>query len=143
MQFTAVVTTFISIHAPLAGSDAEDSLGRRHYVYFNPRSPCGERLHSFRKSARISPISIHAPLAGSDAALHPGYPLTHNFNPRSPCGERLDFFAANKKRPHISIHAPLAGSDPTYEQLTAYRRFQSTLPLRGATRARTWTAPGA
>ena len=57
-----------------------------------------------------------------------------NFNPRSPCGERLltqcllRFFA-------ISIHAPLAGSDlGTAVVGVCDEQFQSTLPLRGATR---------
>ena len=80
--------------------------------YFNPRSPCGERLDSISRAKnpttfqptlpmrgatrRIKPrrhqneISTHAPHAGSDitgsAALH----ASQYFNPRSPCGERLD-----------------------------------------------------
>ena len=56
----------ISIHAPRVGSDQ----GRLHlsqkWLYFNPRSPCGERLHKRR--------TVHT---------------LCNFNPRSPCGERL------------------------------------------------------
>ena len=57
-----------------------------------------------------------------------------HFNPRSPCGERPPHaFAADVDRA-ISIHAPLAGSDdnrtdPREETI----KFQSTLPLRGAT----------
>ena len=56
--------------------------------YFNPRSPCGERLNPcfLRIVRRI--ISIHAPRAGSD----PGY------SPQFACQQ-------------ISIHAPRAGSD--------------------------------
>ena len=34
--------------------------------HFYPRSPCGERLSAWRKSARLSLISIHALLAESD-----------------------------------------------------------------------------
>ena len=63
-------------------------------------------------------ISIHAPLTGSDPAQCPGDSIQHDFNPRSPYGERLSpcFFC------------PIA------------RKFQSTLPLRGATRLDSNTA---
>ena len=104
-------------------------------IYFNPRSPCGERpssadcvssFHSLFQStlplrgatvlARDLPgrcgISIHAPLAGSD----------------------LEQGCLTLLLP-ISIHAPLAGSDAGCEAVSGARsRFQSTLPLRGATR---------
>ena len=33
----------------------------------------------------------------------------------------------------ISIHTPLAGSDPSDSETIPTDRFQSTLPLRGAT----------
>ena len=57
-------------------------------------------------------ISIHAPLTGSDV---------------------LDFGAAHKIL--ISIHAPLTGSDlEPEESAPTWKKFQSTLPLRGATR---------
>ena len=56
-------------------------------------------------------ISIHTPLAGSD----------HRPPQRS-------------RRTHISIHTPLAGSDTTSTPKFELRvKFQSTLPLRGAT----------
>ena len=58
----------ISIHAPRAGSDETAIRTHLEQVDFNPRSPCGERLH---------PI---------DTAQTPGY-----FNPRSPCGERQQY----------------------------------------------------
>ena len=58
-------------------------------------------------------ISIHAPLTGSDGA---------QINPTS--------------RKKISIHAPLTGSDlEPEESAPTWKKFQSTLPLRGATRA--------
>ena len=56
-------------------------------------------------------ISIHAPLTGSDLNKRSDINANANFNPRSPYGERL-----------IRIAIPI--SNP---------RFQSTLPLRGAT----------
>ena len=101
---------------------------------FNPRSPCGERqciagnsvlIREFQSTlpvrgattrSRCCPggacISIHAPRAGSDfpRPLSRGWPPY--FNPRSPCGERRA----------VRFAARLTDS------------FQSTLPVRGATR---------
>ena len=58
-------------------------------------------------------ISIHAPLAGRDIPLLFGVFLRRHFNPRAPCGARL---TRNAFRPYLNI-------------------FQSTRPLRGATKA--------
>ena len=79
--------------------------------YFNPHSPCGERPGS--------------PKAGQASS---------NFNPHSPCGERPYPITDTLSQNRISIHTPLAGSDQQWKPETrkAYR-FQSTLPLRGAT----------
>ena len=64
----------------------------------------------------IPKISIHAPLTGSDAGLSlPGQQPGH-FNPRSPYGER----------------------QITGELSPTSWRFQSTLPLRGATPVFRW-----
>ena len=124
----------ISIHAPRVGSDPERKLDcyapvlfqstlpvwgatkvlcpvRLCTVYFNPRSPCGERH------------GMGTPIC----------PMVSNFNPRSPCGERLIFLnsflwlrifqstlpvwgATPVIKPWIfmwviSIHAPRVGSD--------------------------------
>ena len=63
------------------------------------------------KNVSVS-ISIHAPLTGSDGGLQPSPRLRT-----------------------ISIHAPLTGSDRvTFGARLQTNRFQSTLPLRGATR---------
>ena len=128
--------TPISIHAPRAGSDPAPTLpcapsafqstlpvrGATHAlhqrtpkpIYFNPRSPCGERLCGWR---RWPPRPVY-------------------FNPRSPCGERLVVLMAIKAGAGISIHAPRAGSDfLLYSWFIQPCVFQSTLPVRGATEA--------
>ena len=56
----------ISIHAPRAGSDRKVHKRRNNDSYFNPRSPCGERLKAISACCRGVNISIHAPRAGSD-----------------------------------------------------------------------------
>ena len=124
----------ISIHAPRVGSDVRDYFKlQRHYKfqstlpvwgatpssltalllrsYFNPRSPCGERLVHAPIVLSIQAISIHAPRVGSDGEHHlPRHPAP-DFNPRSPCGERP------QKNPDFGMSI----------------LFQSTLPVWGAT----------
>ena len=77
---------------------------------FNPRSPCGERLEHYKEKVAFL-ISIHAPHAGSDGSADKVDDGRMDFNPRSPCGERLAEEGFN---------------------FTAVK-FQSTLPMRGAT----------
>ena len=62
-------------------------------------------------------------------------PVGNNFNPRTPCGVRpLDDFHGGDPR-RISIHAPHAGCDQGRRDASERRkRFQSTHPMRGATR---------
>ncbi len=57
-------------------------------------------------------ISIHTPHAGSDADDADPEKAAENFNPHSPCGERPSAGVAVRRRK---------------------RKFQSTLPMRGAT----------
>ena len=102
----------ISTHAPRTGSDAvPTSTLATIKLYFNPRSPHGERPDLFNSTKRLS----------------------NYFNPRSPHGERLDGMtscvihrlfqptlpargatrAGRGVLPgaHISTHAPRTGSD--------------------------------
>ena len=102
----------ISIHAPHAGSDKTQSAASSGRSYFNPRSPCGERLTTAVLIPLTIVISIHAPHAGSDQLhnLRKGQ-ICQDFNPRSPCGERQHLAAVFQAVAKISIHAPHAGSD--------------------------------
>ena len=129
----------ISIHAPRTGSDVfSTTIVPSSWVYFNPRSPHGERhvkrlllaIHqefqstlpargatrSGERLARAKAISIHAPRTGSDL--------------RSPGDNRAC---------GISIHAPRTGSDDTLHlRVPCNCSFQSTLPARGATSFGLW-----
>ena len=107
------------------------------HAYFNPHSPCGERRleivglrcpfgfqstlpmrgATFRQSAghpRSIGISIHTPHAGSDSRRPRYSNRPRHSNPHSPCGERPEFASG----------------------LALGMVFQSTLPMRGATRWR-------
>ena len=124
----------ISIHAPLAGCDVIGivTIGQpgdfnprtpcgvrpQHQtrnpivLYFNPRTPCGVRPGQAAVNGTQELISIHAPLAGCDRGLRAARDAYRHFNPRTPCGVR-----------HVRYIPP-------HTRCT----FQSTHPLRGATR---------
>ena len=78
-------------------------------------------------------ISIHTPHAGSDikTSLFRSYP--RNFNPHSPCGERL--FASSIIFTYMDFnpHSPCGERLRPPEFYINFFRFQSTLPMRGAT----------
>ena len=78
----------ISIHAPHTGSDQDTGRKVRISLYFNPRSPYGERPERSTADVPQIPISIHAPHTGSDASFLPDAGGCLDFNPRSPYGER-------------------------------------------------------
>ena len=107
-----VTKSTISIHAPRTGSD----------------SP-------FRRSQPSGRISIHAPRTGSDLWMLCHQRHTLHFNPRSPHGERRISVPAfttiwsyfNPRSPHGERRETVPKSS------WATRRFQSTLPARGAT----------
>ena len=125
---------FISIHAPREGSNKRCSVtrlrrcrfqstlpargatprmprGTCRTIYFNPRSPRGERPNT------ATQIATQA-----------------DFNPRSPRGERRASCDSSPGPRPISIHAPREGSDgSTRPMFFAPAPFQSTLPARGAT----------
>ena len=123
----------ISIHAPRTGSDPQKvtfcATGKpfqstlpargatrrsaRHFAsfHFNPRSPHGER--------HLQPCTKFA---------H----LTH-FNPRSPHGERLDTSGYTQELNNFNPRSPHGERRTWSPEENKGRRFQSTLPARGAT----------
>ena len=129
----AVMNRRISIHAPLTGSDIRVSAIKCYICDFNPRSPYGERPVKFVCDRGVSHISIHAPLTGSDPASWTRSGRSTDFNPRSPYGERP--YPASPPRPTANFNP----RSPYGERLSSWSfwigkcRFQSTLPLRGAT----------
>ena len=130
----------ISIHAPRTGSDTKQQekpldgqifqstlpargatrrwkRQRKMNVYFNPRSPHGERRPLPRVVRRRG----------------------RNFNPRSPHGERRHSAAMIATlSPKFQSTLPARGATPSAQvtSLHVVSRFQSTLPARGATRLR-------
>ena len=79
-------------------------------------------------------ISIHAPRVGSDAGgVQIGRRNCH-FNPRSPCGERHEAGFSAYDSTDFNPRSP-CGERPVSHPPSSIRvRFQSTLPVWGATR---------
>ncbi len=147
---------YISIHAPLAGSDGKGEGCQQYYQDFNPRSPCGERpfqngtgvfrvlfqstlplrgaTGSHNSLHSVSYISIHAPLAGSDDPHGDSLSGVQDFNPRSPCGERQSSSLSFSNLANFNPRSPCGERLLTSLSPNSRSGFQSTLPLRGATR---------
>ena len=110
------------------------SRGLREERNFNPRSPHGERQNvsafDVRQTRDFNPRSPHG-----ERRTSPGGAMeSRYFNPRSPHGERPRTDAHAPPCESISIHAPRTGSDQQGgKQHDKTRKFQSTLPARGAT----------
>ena len=147
---------FQSTH-PLRGATPpgrDDMVSGRH---FNPRTPCGVR-HGPLLPAKDIVISIHAPLAGCDCITDYIPPRRKHFNPRTPCGVRqVGYIRVSTEEQNFNPRTPcgvrppgiLPGGPPQgdfnprtpcgvrHEGDTAKVfacQFQSTHPLRGATR---------
>ena len=78
----------ISIHAPRGGSDGGVAIWPVGHLYFNPRSPWGERLTSGTIRQTFTGFQSTLPVGGAT---------------RGGCPHLLQFY--------ISIHAPRGGSD--------------------------------
>ena len=123
----------ISIHTPLAGSDSPSASTAPIRQYFNPHSPCGERLRVCCAQSECRSISIHTPLAGSDRTMTPIRPLARLFQSTLPLRGATDERLAAYWLTYISIHTPLAGSDAMPELFVRDRlRISIHTPLAGS-----------
>ena len=123
----------ISIHAPHAGSDRSSRSPVRPAGYFNPRSPCGERPHTRAGFSQAFFISLNAPHAGSDGGVDAVCSVVRDFNPRSPCGERRCSGSRSKSSCYFNPRSPCGERRLLWGLIWIGARFQSTLPMRGAT----------
>ena len=133
--FYIIKVTGISIHALLAESDFFLFMVYSMFVYFYPRSPCGERRFVDPDKDTLTDISIHALLAESDGPHSQKYINRGTFlstlSLRRATSAELRVFQVDT----ISIHALLAESDyDTSSLLQCQVKFLSTLSLRRATR---------
>ena len=97
---------------PARGATSGSKCGRSAAAVFQPTLPARGATCARKEGSHDLQISTHAPRTGSDAVTSPAPRLSCYFNPRSPHGER----------PRRSWKS------------SARKRFQPTLPARGATR---------
>ena len=109
---STAVNLDISIHTPLAGSDARTARSLGDSMRFQSTLPLRGATRFWFWLSCLFDISIHTPLAGSDITIWQTAWTMAYFNPHSPCGERQVIQSFSRD---VTI-------------------FQSTLPLRGATR---------
>ena len=147
----------ISIHAPHTGRD--DTLGTYDDAGsdFNPRAPYGARLSRRNKQRISSRFQSTRPIRGATHAASYLCQRTGNFNPRAPYGARLcPGCRKHNTRYNFNPRAPY-GARPTIRTTALVRFnfnprapygarlfnerkvfkaivFQSTRPIRGATR---------
>ena len=124
----------ISIHAPLAGCDQPGHVAER-LVVISIHAPLAGCDYRAAVGADARAISIHAPLAGCDNRVAVVDWYYRHFNPRTPCGVRptrvmLQFVPLN-----FNPRTPCGVRPGGIDDLLFTWIFQSTHPLRGATRA--------
>ena len=147
----------ISIRTPRGGSDWGYTPHSFSHRNFNPRSPWGERRGTKDIDKFTDSISIHAPRGGSDLNRSIRASSSRLFQSTLPVGGATLRSGKLQNEPRISIHAPRGGSDwckvfpvhvlmpisihaprggsdaPSWYPASRPARFQSTLPVGGAT----------
>ena len=104
----------VSIHAPRAGRDARGAARRAGQVGVSIHAPrAGRDSVVLPTVGVVGLVSIHAPRAGRDLRVAHLHERERGFNPRAPCGAR-----PARPMPYFS-----------------HDSFQSTRPVRGATRS--------
>ena len=127
------VLDFISIHAPRGGSDDPGKDIVRDRRYFNPRSPWGERPEYRGADRQIADFNPRSPWG--ERLRSPRFPRRWNyFNPRSPWGERPEAGHMVGVAQRFQSTLPVGGATLTMLVLSGCtKKFQSTLPVGGAT----------
>ena len=105
------LTEDISTHAPRTGSDQRIRNVIRCTVYFNPRSPHGERREHHALDSVPGYFNPRSPHGERRVLTTREENPFLDFNPRSPHGERHRQRRCGEHRTGISTHAPRTGSD--------------------------------
>ena len=126
----------VSIHALLAECDPEKCPPRTAGTGFNPRTPCGVRLHVRRQWPVGQQVSIHALLAECDCPCCSRLSTTRRFNPRTPCGVRLPRTGKAAGTVWFQSTHSLRSATNHASSATRFNAFQSTHSLRSATMLR-------
>ncbi len=151
----SVLLDDISIHAPRVGSDLTNGVSAMSTPLFQSTLPVWGATSCAPKTKSYSCISIHAPRVGSDLdnterggvltiSIHAprvgsdveklGSPkVAIDFNPRSPCGERQKSGIHKHHLQHFNPRSPCGERRRDAGRCRRHLRFQSTLPVWGAT----------
>ncbi len=135
MEVKQIYSLIFQSTLPLRGAT-----GKNENLYFDAdisihAPPAGSDIpYLFQQVPKT--ISIHAPPAGSDFVRISTIQHSGNFNPRSPCGERLTALRSLSNSAKFQSTLPLRGATKMRPSPCWMRGFQSTLPLRGATGGR-------
>ncbi len=101
---------------------------------FNPRAPCGARRSLLWRLACDSWFQSTRPVRGATRPPPPSIGLSRSFNPRAPCGARPRGRRAPARARGFNPRAP-CGARPLVASISRLMlSFQSTRPVRGATR---------
>ena len=111
---------------------------RRSVPDFNPRAPCGARPIPARVCCRPAYFNPRAP-CGARRHCYLALPSSCHFNPRAPCGARRWCYVEELSNGYFNPRAPCGARRSTQTLDRGYapiyaRQFQSTRPLRGATK---------
>ncbi len=99
---------------------------------FNPRPPCGGRLHVQNTSNPHLRFNPRPPCGGRRDGMRGAVQIC-GFNPRPPCGGRPADGSLWTWSARVSIRAPRAGGDSRWLPTSFSSLFQSAPPVRGAT----------
>ena len=100
---------------------------------FQSTHPLRGATSIFSNRPRLRKISIHAPLAGCDTKSKITFSDDYHFNPRTPCGVRHGCRACCGGGGLFQSTHPLRGATRVETIYLIPMIFQSTHPLRGAT----------
>ena len=104
--------------------------------HFNPRPPCGGRLHQVSYLfLELIAFQSTPPVRGATCIPCADRPAQQDFNPRPPCGGRPRPFPPLRRCSHISIHAPRAGGDLASSPWTYHKIISIHAPRAGGDRS--------
>ncbi len=125
----------ISIHVPRVGNDITTSQSAHNRFYFNPRSPCGERLSADKIKYLNQKISIHVPRVGNDKPQKPTISLTQFQSTFPVWGTTTTSITLVKALNLFQSTFPVWGTTVLLSMMRSLViRFQSTFPVWGTTR---------
>ena len=124
----------ISIHAPRAGRDGREQYSIGEYVEFQSTRPVRGATQLCLSDGGVHQISIHAPRAGRDVD-RAGGAAGHHISIHAPRAGR-DFLRLSRglSGGNFNPRAPCGARPPSTAFASRLSKFQSTRPVRGATR---------